>query len=77
MPLVSTVRVSRHKPWKTLKKASETAQAVDIITLLPGIYDGELRPVNNGTSKASIIFCTAPRLGATLIGPPDGGMTIW
>lgn len=63
---------TREAPWKSLKIASETAKAGDLIILLPGIYEGELRLVNNGTKEAPIVIRAEPRLGAKLIGPEKG-----
>jgi hypothetical protein len=41
---------TRQAPWKSLKKASETAKAGDTVILLPGNYEGKLQPVNSGTA---------------------------
>lgn len=54
-------------PWRTLDKASQ-AQAGDTIVFLPGEYEGILRPVNSGTEEAPIIYKTAQRQQATLVG---------
>lgn len=66
---------AREAPWRSLEKASEAAQAGDTITLLPGRYEGRLRPVNSGTAQAPIVFRAEPRMGATLTGL-EGGRAI-
>ncbi len=43
-------------PWKTLKKASETAVAGDTVKILPGTYYEKLAPRNSGTADAYITF---------------------
>ncbi len=63
---------TRQAPWKSLKKASETAKAGDTIILLPGNYEGKLQPVNSGIANEPIIFRSEPRLKATLTGPSSG-----
>ncbi len=59
---------TREAPWQTLERASETADAGDTVILLPGRYEGQLRPVNSGTADAPIVFRAEPRLSAVLIG---------
>ncbi len=67
---------TREAPWRTLQKASESAEAGDTITLLPGRYEGSLHPTNSGTADAPIVFRAEPRMGATLVGPEGGGTPI-
>ncbi len=61
----------RNNPWRTLAKASEAAEAGDMVTLLAGDYPGTLRPVNSGSADAPIVFRAEPRRGARLIGSGD------
>ncbi len=63
---------TREAPWQTLEKASQTAQAGDTVTLLPGSYEGRLQPANSGTAEAPIVFRAEPRMEATLTGPESG-----
>ncbi len=58
----------REAPWQSLERASEAAQAGDTVTLLPGSYPGQLRPVNSGTAEAPIVFRADQRLDAILTG---------
>ncbi len=59
---------TREAPWQTIERASEAAEAGDTVILLPGRYEGQLRPVNSGTADAPIVFRAEPRLSAVLIG---------
>ena len=66
---------SHEAPWQTLRKASEAAEAGDTVILLPGEYEGQLRPVNRGTAEKPIVFRAEPRMGARLIGA-EGAVSI-
>jgi post-segregation antitoxin (ccd killing protein) len=50
------------KPWKTLKKAADTAQAGDLVLIRGGTYAEQLAPVNNckPTVKDQILTANIP-----------------
>ncbi|MGI5817612.1 MAG: right-handed parallel beta-helix repeat-containing protein [Armatimonadota bacterium] len=67
---------TREAPWRTLEKASLSAQPGDTVTLLPGEYPGALVPAVGGTAEEPIVFRAEPRLGARLIGSGDGSHAV-
>ncbi len=67
---------TREAPWQTLQQASETAAAGDTVILLPGRYEGQLRPVNSGTEQGPITFRSETRHAAELVGTGDGSPAI-
>ncbi|HSM24823.1 MAG TPA: DUF1565 domain-containing protein, partial [Anaerolineaceae bacterium] len=48
------------KPWRTIKKATDTLVAGDTVKILPGTYKEKLIPKNSGTSNAYIIYTADP-----------------
>lgn len=48
------------KPWRTIKKATDTLVAGDTVKILPGTYYEKLTPKNSGTADAYIIYTADP-----------------
>ncbi|MBT3381715.1 MAG: right-handed parallel beta-helix repeat-containing protein [Lentisphaerae bacterium] len=59
---------TRDAPWQTLAKVNASAAAGDTIAFLPGAYPGTFEPGNDGTPEAPIIFRSAEKQAAKLLG---------
>ncbi len=50
---------SEERPWRTLAKAGDTAQAGDTVIIRGGVYREILAPKNSGTAASPIVFRAA------------------
>ncbi len=51
-------QVSRATPWCTLQRAAEASRAGDTVRVMPGRFQGTVRPAASGTASAPIRFVT-------------------
>jgi Right handed beta helix region len=58
-------QVSRATPWCTLQRAAEASRAGDTVRVMPGRFQGTIRPAASGTASAPIRFVTTS--GAVVI----------
>jgi Right handed beta helix region len=49
-------QVSHTTPWCTLQRATEAARAGDTVNVMPGRFEGTVRPAASGTASAPIRF---------------------
>ena len=62
---------TRESPWKTLEQANKALRPGDTAVLLPGTYEGTIRPSINGRVNAPIVYRSEAQHQAVLIG--NGG----
>lgn len=64
------------RPWKTLAHAARQATPGDTVFMMPGEYDGVLRPARSGTADAPIVFKAFERRKARFVGDATGSAHI-
>ena len=62
---------TRESPWKTLEQANKALRPGDTAVLLPGTYEGTIRPSINGRVNAPIVYRSEAQHQAVLVG--NGG----
>lgn len=60
---------TKQNPWRTLSKASEALNPGDTLVLMPGEYEGNLKPKQSGRKDAPITIKAEERRTAKLVGP--------
>ncbi len=65
---------TRQAPWRSVTHAAEHARAGDTVVFFPGDYEDSLVPANSGSEERPIVFRSAERRRARLIGDDPGDM---
>ena len=47
------------EPFRSIDAAARAARAGDVVTILPGVYEGRIRPSGSGTLEAPIVYRNA------------------
>lgn len=63
-------------PWQTVRKALQTANAGDIVAVLPGTYTASVESIRDGTATAPITL-RAVNPGTVTIQPPAGSSGVY